>query len=137
MNNNLNMLNERKISTSSMISTSLNGPTFKPINSTRNNDMNSNITKKEWGNGNNQINKEKNDINLKNELNKFNEIYYNKKIELHDSKQQYQTIKEIYIKKYNNLEKNKEKYESLKKQNLNLKLMIMNIMKIKNLSKDK
>ena len=140
MNNNLNMLNERKISTSSMISTSLNGPTLKHINSTRNNDMNSNITKKEYGNGNNQINqinKEKNDIYLKNELNKLNEIYYNKKIELHDSKQEYQIIKDLYIKKYNNLKNNKEKYESLKQQNLNLKLMIMNIMKIKNLNKDK
>ena len=137
MNNNLNMLNERKISTSSMISTSLNGPTLKHINSTRNNDMNSNITKKEWGYGNNQINKEKNNINLKNEFNKLNEIYYNKKIELHETNQEYQILKDIYSKKYNNLKKNKEKYESLKQQNLNLKSMIMNIMKIKNLNKDK
>ena len=137
-NNNLNILNERKISTSSMISTSLNGPTFKQRNSIRNNDINSNITKKEWGgNGNNQINKEKNDINLKNELNKLNEIYYNKKNELHDSIQEYQILTDLYNQKYNNLEKNKEKYESLKQQNLNLKLMIMNIMKIKNLNKDK
>ena len=131
------MLNERKISTSSMISTSLNGPTPRPINSTRNNDMNSNITKKEWGYGNNKINKEKNDINLKNEFNKLNEIYYNKKIELHDTNQEYQILKDTYSQKYNNLLKNKEKYESLKQQNLNLKLMIMNIIKIKNKNKDK
>jgi hypothetical protein len=136
MNNNLNILNERKISNSSMISTSLNGPTFKQRNSTRNNDICSNITKKEWAYGN-QNNKEKYDINLNNELNKLNEIYYNKKIELNDVIKEYHKNVDIYNKKNYTLLENKKKYEALKQKNLNLKLMIMNIMKIKNINKDK
>ena len=39
---------------------------------------------------------------------------------------------ELYNKKYNNLENNKKKLEDLKKKNLNLKLMIMNIIRINN-----
>ena len=67
MTNNQNMLTEKKISNISMASTSLNGPTIKQRSSIRNNDLSSNITKKEWPNGN--PNKEKNEIQLRNELN--------------------------------------------------------------------
>lgn len=123
--NNPNILSERKVSTTSMVSTSLNGPVNRPINTTRNNDVNSNITKIEWANG------------TKNELNKLNEIYYNKKVELDDVKKVYKKANENYYKKLENLRKNKEKYEILKQENNNLKLMIMNIMKIKSETKGK
>ena len=136
MTNNQNMLSDKKISNLSMVSTSLNGPNFKQRNSIRNNDINSNITKKEWAYGNQNI-KEKNEMNLKNELNTLNEIYYNKKIELNEVMNELQYYKNNYKKKYNNLKNNKEKFESLRQQNLNLKLMIMNIIKIKNKNKDK
>ena len=136
MTNNQNMLSDKKISNLSMVSTSLNGPNIKQRNSIRNNDINSNITKKEWAYGNQNI-KEKNEMNLKNELNTLNEIYYNKKIELNEVMNELQYYKNNYKKKYNNLKNNKEKFESLRQQNLNLKLMIMNIIKIKNKHKDK
>ena len=129
MTNNQNMLTEKKISNISMASTSLNGPTIKQRSSIRNNDLSSNITKKEWPNGN--PNKEKNEIQLRNELNTLNEIYYNKKIELNEVMNEYQMTNNIYNKKYNTLQKNKENYESLRQTNLNLKLMIMNIIKVK------
>ena len=135
MTNNQNMLTEKKISNISMASTSLNGPTIKQRSSIRNNDLSSNITKKEWPNGN--PNKEKNEIQLRNELNTLNEIYYNKKIELNEVMNEYQMTNNIYNKKYNTLQKNKENYESLRQTNLNLKLMIMNIIKVKNKNKDK
>ena len=135
MTNNQNMLTEKKISNISMASTSLNGPTIKQRSSIRNNDLSSNITKKEWPNGN--PNKEKNEIQLRNELNTLNEIYYNKKIELNEVMNEYQMTNNIYNKKYNTLQKNKERYESLRQTNLNLKLMIMNIIKVKNKNKDK
>lgn len=123
--NNPNILSERKVSTNSMVSTSLNGPVNKPINTARNNDVNSNITKIEWANGS------------KNELNKLNQIYYNKQAELDDVKKEYKKANENYFKKIENLRKNKEKYEILKQENNNLKLMIMNIMKIKSETKGK
>ena len=123
--NNPNILSERKVSNTSMVSTSLNGPANRPISTARNNDINSNITKREWANG------------TKNELNKLNEIYYNKKVELDDVKKEYKKVNENYYKKLENLKKNKEKYEILKQENNNLKLMIMNIMKIKNETKGK
>ena len=135
MTNNQNMLTEKKISNISMASTSLNGPTIKQRSSIRNNDLSSNITKKEWPNGN--PNKEKNEMQLRNELNTLNEIYYNKKIELNEVMNEYQMTNNIYNKKYNTLQKNKENYESLRQTNLNLKLMIMNIIKVKNKNKDK
>ena len=135
MTNNQNMLTEKKISDVSMVSTSLNGPTIKQRSSIRNNDLSSNITKKEWPYGN--PNKEKNEIQLRNELNTLNEIYYNKKIELNEVMNEYQMTNNIYNKKYNTLQKNKERYESLRQTNLNLKLMIMNIIKVKNKNKDK
>ena len=119
--NNPNIFSERKVSNTSMVSTSLNGPVNRPIN----NDVNSNITKMEWANG------------TKNELSKLNEIYYNKKVELDDVKKEYKKVNENYYKKLENLKKNKEKYEILKQENNNLKLMIMNIMKIKNETKGK
>lgn len=123
--NNPNILSERKVSTNSLVSTSLNGPVNKPINTARNNDVNSNITKMEWANGS------------KNELNKLNQIYYNKQAELDDVKKEYKKANENYFKKIENLRKNKEKYEILKQENNNLKLMIMNIMKIKSETKGK
>ena len=141
MNPNMpNLLSERKISNSSMISTSLNGPIIRQRNSIRNNnDISSNITKKEWvyGNQNNNNNKEKYDLSLSNELNKLNEIYYNKKIELSETEKEYKLLNNNYYKSCNNLESKKEKLESLKQKNLNLKLMIMNIIKIKDQNQNK
>ena len=141
MNPNMpNLLSERKISNSSMISTSLNGPIIRQRNSIRNNnDISSNITKKEWvyGNQNNNNNKEKYDLSLSNELNKLNEIYYNKKIELSEIEKEYKLLNNNYYKSCNNLESKKEKLESLKQKNLNLKLMIMNIIKIKDQNQNK
>ena len=141
MNPNMpNLLSERKISNSSMISTSLNGPIIRQRNSIRNNnDISSNITKKEWayGNQNNNNNKEKYDLSLSNELNKLNEIYYNKKIQLNETEKEYNLLNNNYYKSCNNLESKKEKLESLKQKNLNLKLMIMNIIKIKDQNQNK
>ena len=130
MTNNQNILTEKKISNSSMISTSLNGPYIRQRSSIRNNDLSSNITKKDWVYANQ--NKEKYDVKLKNELNTLNEIYYNKKNELNEVMKEYQLTNELYNKKYHNLENNKKKLEDLRKKNLNLKLMIMNIIRINN-----
>jgi predicted nuclease with TOPRIM domain len=130
--NNLNILTERKVSSSSIISTSLNGPINKPKNSIRINDACSNLTKKEWLNGIPNV-----DTNLKNELNKLNQIYNNKKDELYDVTKEYQKLNENFSQKYHILEKNKAKYESLRQNNLNLKIMILNLMKVKNKIKDK
>ena len=136
--NNQNIFSERKITNSSIVSTSLNGPTNKQNHYIRNNDASSNMTKKEWLYGiSNNYKPEKVDNNLKNELNKLNQIYYNKKYELNDVIKENQKVYEIYSKKISNLGKNKAKYESLRQTNLNLKLMIMNIMKVKNKNKDK
>ena len=138
MTNNQNMLSDKKMSNFSMVSTSLNGQNIRQRNSIRNNDISSNTTKKEWAYGNqNNKEKEKYEINLRNELNTLNEIYYNKEIELNEVMNELQFTKDNYKKKYNNLQRNKEKFESLRQQNLNLKLMIMNIIKIKNKNKDK
>ena len=131
--NNRNLLNERKISNISNTSTSLNAPFNKPINSFRTNDISSNITKKEYpykiqNSLNIKDKSDKLDLNLNNELNRLNQIYYNKKIELNNAINEYKINNDIYIKKNNKLEKDKERYESLKQKNLNLKLMIMNIM---------
>ena len=130
MTNNQNILTEKKISNSSMISTSLNGPYIRQRSSIRNNDLSSNITKKEWVYANQ--NKEKYDVKLKNELNTLNEIYYNKKNELNEVMKEYQLTNELYNKKYHNLENDKKKLEALRQKNLNLKLMIMNIIRINN-----
>ncbi len=130
MTNNQNILTEKKISNSSMISTSLNGPYIRQRSSIRNNDLSSNITKKDWVYANQ--NKEKYDVKLKNELNTLNEIYYNKKNELNEVMKEYQLTNELYNKKYHNLENNKKKLEALRQKNLNLKLMIMNIIRINN-----
>ena len=130
MTNNQNILTEKKISNSSMISTSLNGPYIRQRSSIRNNDLSSNITKKDWVYANQ--NKEKYDVKLKNELNTLNEIYYNKKNELNEVMKEYQLTNELYNKKYHNLENNKKKLEALRQKNLNLKLMIMNIININN-----
>ena len=137
--NNLNILTERKVSSSSIISTSLNGPINKPKNSIRINDACSNLTKKEWLNGiHNNYNKEMGgDANLKNDLNKLNQIYKNRKDELNDVAKEHQKLNENFSKKYHILEKNKAKYESLRQNNLNLKIMILNLMKVKNKIKDK
>ena len=138
MTNNQNMLSDKKMSNFSMVSTSLNGQNIRQRNSIRNNDISSNTTKKEWAYGNqNNKEKEKYEINLRNESNTLNEIYYNKEIELNEVMNELQFTKDNYKKKYNNLQSKKEKYESLRQQNLNLKLMIMNIIKIKNKNKDK
>ena len=130
MTNNQNILTEKKISNSSMISTSLNGPYIRQRSSIRNNDLSSNITKKDWVYANQ--NKEKYDVKLKNELNTLNEIYYNKKNELNEVMKEYQLTNELYNKKYRDLENNKKKLEALRQKNLNLKLMIMNIIRINN-----
>ena len=130
MTNNQNILTEKKISNSSMISTSLNGPYIRQRSSIRNNDLSSNITKKDWVYANQ--NKEKYDVKLKNELNTLNEIYYNKKNELNEVMKEYQLTNELYNKKYHGLENNKKKLEALRQKNLNLKLMIMNIIRINN-----
>ena len=135
MTNNQNILTEKKISNSSMISTSLNGPYIRQRSSIRNNDLSSNITKKDWVYANQ--NKEKYDVKLKNELNTLNEIYYNKKNELNEVMKEYQLTNELYNKKYRDLENNKKKLEALRQKNLNLKLMIMNIIRINNNKNDK
>ena len=64
-------------------------------------------------------------------------VHVVKKVELDDVKKEYKKANENYYKKLENLRKNKEKYEILKQENNNLKLMIMNIMKIKSETKGK
>ena len=132
-----NTFSDRKVSNTTMVSTSLNGPINKQKISNRINDKSSNITKKEsnYINFINQNSKEFNNMN--NEYNKYEKIYQDKKIELDMSYQELKQVKEIYMKKANNLEKTKEKYEILKQKNSNLKLMLMNFMKLKNITKDK
>ncbi len=132
-----NTFSDRKVSNTTMVSTSLNGPINKQKISNRINDKSSNITKKEsnYINFINQNSKEFNNMN--NEYNKLEKIYQDKKIELDMSYQELKQVKEIYMKKANDLEKTKEKYEILKQKNSNLKLMLMNLMKFKNITKDK
>ena len=132
-----NTFSDRKVSNTTMVSTSLNGPINKQQISNRINDKSSNITKKEsnYINFINQNSKEFNNMN--NEYNKYEKIYQDKKIELDMSYQELKQVKEIYMKKANDLEKTKEKYEILKQKNSNLKLMLMNLMKFKNITKDK
>ena len=132
-----NTFSDRKVSNTTMVSTSLNGPINKQKISNRINDKSSNITKKEsnYINFINQNSKEFNNMN--NEYNKYEKIYQDKKIELDMSYQELKQVKEIYMKKANDLEKTKEKYEILKQKNSNLKLMLMNLMKFKNITIDK
>ena len=132
-----NTFSDRKVSNTTMVSTSLNGPINKQKISNRINDKSSNITKKEsnYINFINQNSKEFNNMN--NEYNKYEKIYQDKKIELDMSYQELKQVKEIYMKKANDLEKTKEKYEIFKQKNSNLKLMLMNLMKFKNITKDK
>ena len=132
--NHQNTFSDRKVSNTTMVSTSLNGPIYKQKISNRIYDKSSNITKKE-SNYLNQNYKEFNNIN--NEYNKYEKIYQDKKIELDISYKELKEIKEIYMKKTYSLEKTKEKYELLKQKNSNLKLMLMNLMKFKNITKDK
>ena len=132
-----NTFSDRKVSNTTMVSTSLNGPINKQKISNRINDKSSNITKKEsnYINFINQNSKEFNNMN--NEYNKYEKIYQDKKIELDMSYQELKQVKDIYMKKANDLEKTKEKYEILKQKKSNLKLMLMNLMKFKNITKDK
>lgn len=129
-----NTFSDRKVSNTTVVSTSLNGPPIKPKNSNKIYDISSNVTKKESVFVN-QNNKEMVNINI--ELNKLEQNYQDKKIELDNSYIKLKDIKESYIKKLNELEKTKDKYESLKLKNSNLKLMIMNLMQLKNIIKDK
>ena len=132
-----NTFSDRKVSNTTMVTTSLNGPINKQKNSNRIYDKSSNITKREsnYINYMNQNSKELNNMN--NEYNQYEKIYQDKKIELDISCKELKKVKEIYIKKANDLEKTKEKYEILKQKNSNLKLMLMNLMKFKNITKDK
>ena len=132
-----NTFSDRKVSNTTMVTTSLNGPINKQKNSNRIYDKSSNITKREsnYINYMNQNSKELNNMN--NEYNQYEKIYKDKKIELDISCKELKQVKEIYMKKANDLEKTKEKYEILKQKNSNLKLMLMNLMKFKNITKDK
>ena len=129
-----NTFSDRKLSNTSMISTSLNAPINKQKNSNKNHDKSSNITKKEFA----YMNQNSKDLmNINNEYYKLEKIYQDKINELDISSREYKSIKESYYKKLNNLEKTKKEYESLKEKNTNLKKMILNMMKIKNITKDK
>ena len=132
-----NTFSDRKVSNTTMVTTSLNGPINKQKNSNKIYDKSSNITKREsnYINYMNQNSKELNNMN--NEYNQYEKIYQDKKIELDISCKELKQVKEIYMKKANDLEKTKEKYEILKQKNSNLKLMLMNLMKFKNITKDK
>ena len=129
-----NTFSDRKISNTTVVSTSLNGPPYKPKNSNKIYDKSSNITKKE-STFINQNSKEVVNINI--EYNKLEKIYQDKINEFDKSQIEYKSVKETYFKKLYNLEKTKEKYEALKQKNSNLKVMIMNLMKLKNITKDK
>ena len=129
-----NTFSDRKISNTTVVSTSLNGPPYKPKNSNKIYDKSSNITKKE-STFINQNSKEVVNINI--EYNKLEKIYQDKINEFDKSQIEYKSVKETYYKKLYNLEKTKEKYEALKQTNSNLKVMIMNLMKLKNITKDK
>ena len=128
-----NTFSDRKISNTTMVTTSLNGPPYKQKNSNRINDKNSNITKKE---STFIIQNNKEIININNEYYKLEKILADKKIMADNSNKEYKAVKESYNSKLYELEKIKEKYEILKQKNSNLKLMIMNIMKSKNITKD-
>ena len=93
-----NTFSDRKVSNTTMVSTSLNGPINKQKISNRINDKSSNITKKEsnYINFINQNSKEFNNMN--NEYNKYEKIYQDKKIELDMS---YQELNKFSIKKVN------------------------------------
>ena len=129
-----NTFSDRKISNTTVVSTSLNGPPYKQKNSNKIYDKSSNITKKE-STFINQNSKEVVNINI--EYNKLEKIYQDKINEFDKSQIEYKSVKETYYKKLYNLEKTKEKYEALKQKNSNLKVMIMNLMKLKNITKDK
>ena len=129
-----NTFSDRKISNTTMVSTSLNGPINKQKNSIKMHDKNSIITKKE-STFINQNSKEM--INMNNEYYKLEKLLQDKKIELDNSCKQLNSVKESYVKKLYTLEQTKNKYKAFKDKNLNLKLMIMNLMKSKNLIKDK
>ena len=129
-----NTFSDRKISNTTVVSTSLNGPPYKPKNSNKIYDKSSNITKKE-STFINQNSKEVVNINI--EYNKLEKIYQDKINEFDKSQIEYKSVRETYYKKLYNLEKTKEKYEALKQKNSNLKVMIMNLMKLKNITKDK
>ena len=129
-----NTFSDRKISNTTVVSTSLNGPPYKQKNSNKIYDKSSNITKKE-STFINQNSKEVVNINI--EYNKLEKIYQDKINEFDKSQIEYKSVKETYFKKLYNLEKTKEKYEALKQKNSNLKVMIMNLMKLKNITKDK
>ena len=132
--NHQNTYSDRKVSNTTMVSTSLNGPIYKQKNSNRIYDKSSNITKKD----STYINQNNKDIlNMNNEYYQLEKIYQDKNEELDNSYKEFKAIKETYIKKLYNLEKTKEKYETVKQKNSNLKLMIMNLMKFKNITKDK
>ena len=75
--------------------------------------------------------------NMNNDYYKLEKIYQDKINELDISEREYRTIKDSYYKKLNNLEKTKKEFEILKEKNANLKKMILNMMKIKNITKDK
>ena len=129
-----NTFSDRKYSTSSMVSTSLNGPANKQKNSNRNYDKSSNITKKEWT----YMNQNSKDLNyINNENLKLEKIYQDKKNELDITTKELTSIRESYYKKLDNLEKTKKEFEALKSKNSNLKKMILNMIKIKNITKDK
>ena len=132
--NHQNTYSDRKVSNTTMVSTSLNGPIYKQKNSNRIYDKSSNVTKKDstYINPNN-----KDMLNINNECYQLEKIYQDKNEELDNSYKELKAIKETYIKKLYNLEKTKEKYETVKQKNSNLKLMIMNLMKFKNITKDK
>ena len=138
MSNNQNIFSERKVSNSSMISTSLNGPIIRQRSSIRNNDINSKMTKKEWppGMNNNKININ-NEVSLRNELEKLTMIYYNKKVELSEVMEEVQKTSDKYNQKFRELESKKIEYDVMRNKNLNLKLMIMNMMKVKEKNKEK
>ena len=76
-------------------------------------------------------------VNINSEIFKLEKILADKKNEVDISNKEYKAVKETYTKKLYELEKAKEKYEALKQKNSNLKLMLMNLMKFKNITKDK
>ena len=131
--NHQNTYSDRKVSNTTMVSTSLNGPIYKQKNSNRIYDKSSNVTKKD----STYINPNNKDIlTINNEYYQLEKLYQDKHEELDNSYKELKAIKETYIKKLYNLEKTKEKYETVKQKNANLKLMIMNLMKFKNITKE-
>ena len=124
---------DRKVYNTTMVTTSLNGPIYKQKNSNKIYDKSSNITKKESA----FIYQNSKDlVNINNEYCKLEKIYLDKKIELDMSCKEYKEIKESYIRKSYSLEQIKQKYELMKQKNENLKLMVMNLMKLKNITKN-